>query len=577
MVARDAMAVATLEGIEDTKLASLGRLLHEKAVETPDKTLVVWGDEKHSYRQIDERASALAGALYGLGVRCGRRVGVLMANHPDYLALVAALSRLNAIAALFDDHLRGDSLAHVIRTAAPDLVVVDDAHAKNPRGREIGVEFYTVEHLMQRAAASLPDDLAPNPGRCADVALLLFTSGTTGLPKAVKIPNRRILTGALAAAELCELTTEDTVYCSIPLHHSMGIAIASASTIATGATIALMPRFDATRFWDDVRRTGSTVVFYSGDLCHDLVSQPDRAGESEHGVRLFIGSGMKRDVWHRLLARFGPTRVLEYYGQTEGNVIIANLTGEKVGSVGRDLSGESMTALVRVDHETGRPRVDARGRLVRSDEDEPGVLLARVEASDPIAHFEGYLDRAATEEKLIRDAFEPGDTWYVTGDLFRRDGDGDYWFLDRLGDTFRWNGKNVSAHEVEAVLSRDLGVLTAAVYGVLVPGRSGRAAMAAIQLAEGATLDGDALFACVGAHLIPEARPRAIRVVDSFERTATLKIKKSNLRSDGLTTSSEDPIYVYDDARLTYRRSTGTDVLSSLSSPTPMSSPEAKP
>jgi len=242
--------------------------------------------------------------------------------------------------------------------------------------------------------------------------------------------------------------------------------------------------------------------------------------------------------------------VVEFYGSTEGNVLLVNLAGEKVGSVGRDLTGGAWAALVKWDEATGRPLRGKDGHAIRAAHDEPGLLVARVHTRHPLGYFDGYTDARATESRIEQNLFTRGDAWFLTGDLLRQDKDGDFWFVDRIGDTFRWKGENVSTDQVAQVVEGAPFVRVAAVYGIVVPGREGRAGMAAVELREGTSFDGAALFAQVEQHLTPPARPRWVRVVRSLEMTETFKPTKLRLAEEG--PSGPDPIYRYDEAARAY-------------------------
>lgn len=562
--------VARLLGLDDSSRISMARLLTEQTRAIGDETFFLWDGRAYTYRQADQRVNAVARVLLEQGVKPGDHIGILMDNHPDFLTVVAALNRVRAVAVLLNAQTTGQSLVQAIDAGAVTRVVADLARAD--RALEAGVE--TVWVLGDRHGDGAPDDGAawigldalvstaddsplPRPagdgGRGGELAMLLFTSGTTGHPKAARITNRRLVSAALWGAVACELTPRQTVYCCLPLHHATGILAAVGSALVGGARLALAPRFSVATFWGDVRRYGADVVFYVGELCRYLVTAPPDDDESSHPVRLFVGNGMRPDVWRRLVDRFGPVRVIEFYGSTEGNVVLANVTGDKVGSVGRPFTGGGELAVVRWDHAERTIVCNADGFAQRAGVDEPGLLVARVDRRHPLARFDGYLDPEASERKLRRDLFEPGDVWFDTGDLLRHDADGDYWFVDRLGDTFRWKGENVATAQVEDVLSQAPFVALAAVYGVELPDREGRAGMAAVELVEGHDFDGELLYRLVAAQLTPPARPRFVRIVPRLETTDTLKVRKQQLLADGADPGRvADPLYWYDAARQTY-------------------------
>lgn len=558
----------------DSATMSIGATLAQQAQTIPDRTFLLWEGRAYSYADADRRVSAMAGALYACGIRSGHTVGLLMDNHPDCLTALVACSRIGAIPALLNPATRGAALAHALQVtqvrdlislaSAPDLTqtygvrrLILGGGPRDPlQSSQQVVDLETI-------AADLPSILVQNPGHASDIAWLMFTSGTTGKPKAVKISNRRWLMAATAAATGCDLTQADTVYCCLPLHHGTGLLLAAGGALLGGARLAIAPRFSVRGFWEDVRRTGATVVFYVGELCRYLVSAPPSPLERSHAVRLFVGNGMRPDVWRELLRRFGQVSVLEFYAATEGNAVMTNLTGEKIGSVGRVPLGLVRTLVVKYDPDSETYPRTADGFLIPAAVDEPGMLLIEIQNRNPLSRFDGYTDSRATEAKILRNVLRQGDAWFCSGDLMREDADGDFWFVDRVGDTFRWKGENVSTEQVAAVLSELPFVEMCAVYGVRLPGQEGRAGMAAIKLRPDQHLDPEALFAAVDQHLIDAARPRFVRIVSELQTTETLKIVKQPLLADGFEVSRTGPLYVYDKPRRTYVKA-AADELSAL-------------
>ena len=558
--------LARLASLHDDSRVSISRMFAEQAEAIPDAPFFLWEGRAFTFGEANQNINRAAHALAGAGVRRGHHVGVLMDNHPDYLLVVAALNRLGAVAVLLPQEARGASLEHALAAGDVVTLVAGPQHlirAAAFRGPVLLVGADRMQGEVPAGVRVLDDDMESAPPapvadddvRAADLAYLLFTSGTTGLPKAARITNRRAILAALGSAAAAALTPADTVYCCLPLHHASGMLIAIGGAVAGGCRLALAPRFSTTTFWSDVRRAGATVVMYVGELCRYLVTAPPSPNEKHHPVRLFLGNGLRPDVWRALQERFGQVRVVEFYGSTEGNLLLVNLFGEKVGSVGRDLTGGAWVALVKYDPETSQPLRDDRGHAIRCAPGEPGLLVARVHTKHPIGFFDGYTDPAASEKRIERNLFARGDAWFTTGDVLQKDKDGDFWFVDRIGDTFRWKGENVSTDQVAQVLDRAPFVRLAAVYGVAVPGREGRAGMAAIELREGASFDGAVMASLVEQHLTPPARPRWIRIVSSLAMTETWKPNKQRLAEEGPRTS--DPLYRYDDAAHAYVPLTG--------------------
>jgi fatty-acyl-CoA synthase len=275
------------------------------------------------------------------------------------------------------------------------------------------------------------------------------------------------------------------------------------------------------------------------------LNAPASVNETAHRIRMCCGNGLRGDVWEAFQQRFAIPRVLEFYASTEGNVSLFNVEG-KPGAIGRIpmfLSHRFPAAVVRFDVDREMPVRDENGFCVRCAPDETGEAIGKVLAGANVGgRFEGYTDEAASERKILRDVFEPGDAWFRTGDLMRRDAQGFFYFVDRIGDTFRWKGENVSTLEVSEAVSAFSGVTEANVYGVVVPGTEGRAAMAAISVA--ADLDLVALRAHLAERLPPYARPLFLRLCQGMDVTTTFKQTKGSLVREAFDPSAvNDPLY----------------------------------
>jgi acyl-CoA synthetase (AMP-forming)/AMP-acid ligase II len=363
--------------------------------------------------------------------------------------------------------------------------------------------------------------------RLGDVGAYIFTSGTSGLPKPAVIRHARFYRAGRAWGAIAfRLAPEDVLYTCLPLYHGNALMLAAGSAITFGATLALSRRFSARAFWDEVRQHRATSFVYVGELCRYLLAVPPDPRDRDHGVRVISGNGLRAELWPLFQRRFGIERIAEFYGATEGNCLTINVGGP-VGSVGKMLPG---MALARWDFEAGALVRGADGRVTRARPGEAGVLLGRIRGT---SRFDGYRDRAASEKKVVRDAFSPGDAWFDSGDLMRMDARRNLFFVDRLGDTFRWKGQNVSTLEVEAALARWPGAGEVNVYGVAVGSTEGRAGMVAMVLAGEAPFDADGLKRHVDATLPPYARPLFVRLLPRMETTGTLKLQKGRLQAEG--------------------------------------------
>lgn len=313
------------------------------------------------------------------------------------------------------------------------------------------------------------------------------------------------------------------MYCWTPIQHPTGLMVSIGAALVGGARLAIADGFTAATFWDEVRPYGASVVFYTGSMCRELVDAPGDPAERTHPVRLFAGSGMPRAVWRRLVERFGPLSVVEFYASTEGNAILANLSGAKIGSVGRSIPGSAQVALAAYDMDRRALMQDASGFCRRVPRGEIGVLLAREER-----------DRGALEGRPLRSVFEKGDAWYATSDLFRRDGDGDYWLVDHAADLIRSSAGPLPSIPIEESIGELDGVSAAAAYGVAVTGAEHEIPVVAVVLRHGAHLDARVLLDHVERNLDERSRPVIVRIVDRLAMTAGYRVLKQPLRDAGI-------------------------------------------
>jgi fatty-acyl-CoA synthase len=343
------------------------------------------------------------------------------------------------------------------------------------------------------------------------------------------------------------------MYDCLPLYHSVGGVVATGATLVGGGAVVLRERFSASGFWQDVVAERCTLFQYIGELCRYLLASPPQAQESRHALRLACGNGLRADVWREFQQRFRIPQILEYYAATEGNFSLYNCEG-RAGAIGRIppfLAHRVPVALVKFDLETQAPARDPDGRCVRCAPHEAGEALGQILSENGATRFEGYTDDAASAQKTLRDVFAPGDTWYRTGDLMRQDEQGFFYFVDRVGDTFRWKGENVSTTEVAGVIAACPGVADAAVYGVSVSGTEGRAGMAALVVA--ADFDLGELRRALMKRLPDYARPLFIRIVTALELTGTFKLRKQELALEGYDPARvRDALYMDDATRNAY-------------------------
>ena len=545
---------------------TFGPLVRAQAERWPERVALKFEDEQVTYAGYATSVHRLAGALRRAGAERGMPVALLALNGPLFCTALGALAQLGAIGALVNTHLAGEGLAHVLRASGARLGLCDahalpalaDVHALHPVRFLAEAPAGTALPAGAAALGELLPDRPPTPDlpdvRGEDVFLYIYTSGTTGLPKPAVVRHLKFTMGGIGLSALLGIEEGETIYAPLPLYHGESLFVGFAPAFRAGGAFASRRHFSASAFLDDVRRHEAVAFVYVGELCRYLLRQPPTARDRDHRLRVAAGAGLRPDVWVAFQERFGVPRIVEMYGATEGNVALQNLGGP-VGSVGRPHGLlEGQVALVRVDPVAGDLVRGPDGRAVACGPDEPGELLGRVGVAGAM-EYDGYTDRTASERKLARDVFEPGDVWFRSGDLLRCDAGGWYWFVDRMGDTFRWKGENVATQEVADVLNGAPGVDETCVYGVAVPGEDGRAGMAALVTAPGAAFDPAALYAHAEHHLPRYAMPAFVRLVAAVEVTGTLKQRKHGLREEGWDASRiPGPLFVRDDAHRTYVR-----------------------
>jgi putative long chain acyl-CoA synthase len=482
--------LARLGQINDHTRISLGRIIDEQAHDAPQGEFLLFDGRVHTYEAVNRRINNVVRGLIEVGVRQGDRVGVLMETRPSALVAIAALSRLGAVAVV----MRPDAdLATTVRLGGVTEILTDPTNldaARQLPGQVLvlgGGESRDL-HLPEDAlgqgqvidmeqidpdAVELPAWYRPNPGLARDLAAIAFSTASGELV-AKQITNYRWAISAFGTASAAVLDRKDTVYCLTPLHHESALLVNLGGAVVGGTRIALSRGLEPDRFVKEIRQYGVTVVSYTWAMLREVVDDPAFALQGNHPVRLFIGSGMPTGLWERVVEKFAPAHVVEFFATTDGQAVLANVSGAKIGSKGRPLPGAGRVELGAYDAEHDLILENDLGFVEVADVNQVGVLLA---ASN------GPIDPTAS---VKRGVFAPADTWISTEYLFHRDEDGDYWLLGRRGSEVHTARGLVYAEPVTDALGRINGVDLAVTYNV--PVGDQQVAVSAVTLLPGATI-----------------------------------------------------------------------------------------
>jgi fatty-acyl-CoA synthase len=519
---------------------------------TPQAPAVYYLDQVMSYAQLDARANRYAHWAIDRGIKQGDCVALLMESRPDFICCWLGLFKAGASVALINTNQRLQPLAHSIEIAAARHVIVGSELASSVAEAE---PFFTAKPQVWvenggnldaalEAASPLSPGPAPRAGILAkDRAFYIYTSGTTGPPKAANFSHMRMMFMMTGFVGALKPNRSDRIYDPLPLYHATGGICAVGMAFMVGGALIIRRKFSASDFWSDIHKYDATMFAYIGELCRWLLNAPPGAHDQAHHIRAITGNGLRPEIWKSFQARFAIPRIVEFYGATEGNVSLLNYNGV-VGAVGRVpdyLEWLLPTRVVRFDVEKEMPVRRADGLCIECAPDEVGEAVGGI-SKRAGRNFEGYTKTSESEKKILHDVFRKGDAWFRTGDLMRRDGHGFFYFVDRIGDTFRWKGENVATSEVAEALSSVAGIKEANVYGVAVPGMDGRAGMAALVAGDG--FDVTALAHNLEGRLPHYARPVFLRLRPQIDVTGTFKQRKVELVRDGFDPATiADPLF----------------------------------
>lgn len=558
--ARTLPRLVRLGQINDHTRISLGRIIEEQAHDAPQGEFLLFDGRVHTYEAVNRRINNVVRGLIEVGVRQGDRVGVLMETRPSALVAIAALSRLGAIAVVMQpdadlaasvrlggateiltDPTNLESVLASDRQLLRQVLVLGGGEARDLHLPEDSAEQpYVIDmEKIDPDAVELPGWYRPNPGLARDLAFIAF-SAAGGELVAKQITNYRWAVSAFGTASTAALDRRDTVYCLTPLHHESALLVSLGGAVVGGTRIALSRGLDRDRFVQEVRQYGVTVVSYTWAMLREIVDDPAFVLHGNHPVRLFIGSGMPTGLWGRVVEAFAPAHVVEFFATTDGQAVLANVSGAKVGSKGRPLPGAGRIELGAYDTEHDLILENDRGFVQIAEPHQVGVLLA---ASN------GPIDPSAS---VKRGVFAAGDTWISTEYLFYRDDDGDYWLAGRRGSVVHTPRGVVYAEPVTDALGCINGVDLAVTYNVPVGGHE--VAVSAVTLLPGASITAaDLTEAC--AKIPIGLGPDIVCVVPEMNLSATYRPTISALRAAGIPKAGRQ-VWYFDAESGQYRRLT---------------------
>ncbi|WP_166264163.1 long-chain-acyl-CoA synthetase [Marinobacter caseinilyticus] len=546
------------------KELTLGTLIERNATQYGDRPAILFEDRSLSYGEFNAWANKIGHYLRDQGLTKGDAIAVFLENRPELLAIVAGAAKVGVACAMLNTSQRAKALEHSVNLIAPKMVVVgeelidafDDVKANIQSSHEQPFLFLAdtntlnafgdapsgYVNLAEKISAYNGDNpTLSNPPVMGDTAIYLFTSGTTGLPKAAPGSHRKFIKayGGFGHMSLSMVPT-DVLYCTLPFYHGTALLVCWGSALAGGAAIAMRRKFSASAFWDDVRKFNATTFGYVGELCRYLLNQPPSDQDRRHNLTKMVGNGLRPSIWKPFKDRFGVDTVAELYASSEGNIGFSNFFNMD-NTVGFSTAPYK---LVKFHDGTRDPVRNAKGFMAEVDQGQPGLLIGEINEKWA---FEGYTQEDATEKSTLHSAFKKGDAWFNTGDVLKQIGCGHLQFVDRMGDTYRWKGENVSTTEVENIIDGSGLVEEAIVYGIEVPDTNGKAGMVTLVPQQTlAAFEPDKLFRYLHENLPSYAIPVFVRVTGGIEKTGTFKYKKVDLKKAAYTPGrSDDEVYVW--------------------------------
>ena len=534
---------------KDNKKLSLLNFFDNNVKKRPNDIAFIFEGVEITWKEADEQTNKYAGFLKSQNINKGDCFAILMDNSPDFLMLLLASFRVGSLAALINTTVSGEGLKHVIGISNVKLITAGASHLEKLSSALGDSDLKNIPIFGMEDNEKIPDQVEdikklskqfstfiPYQPIMKDVAAYIFTSGTTGLPKAALVDHAKLVKGSFAGHFLCfNFNKNDRLYMTLPLYHSTGLILGWAASLRSGCPNVIKSKFSASDFWNDVKKYNVNKFIYVGELCRYLMNLPPSDGDRDNPITQISGNGLRPDIWESFQKRFNINKIVEIYGATEAVGMTINSFGRS-GMIGRKRSDST---IIHCNKDDGSPILNDEGFCTKVSEGETGLYIQKISSS---AKFQGYLDAQASNKKILQNVFKTGDQYFNTGDLITLHDNNWLSFADRVGDTYRWKSENVSTMEVAAILNNASGVMDCNVYGVQVDSAEGKAGMAAMNVSDEFSFI--SFIEHVNKNLNTFQKPYFLRLTKEMQTTGTFKHQKEDLKKQGFNPSLiKDKLY----------------------------------
>ncbi|MBD0778727.1 long-chain-acyl-CoA synthetase [Maribacter sp. ANRC-HE7] len=547
--------VRKAKGINPNSYASIGKIIEANATKHGNTVALRFEEQSYTYTEFNKTINLYANYLLKKGVQNGETVIVFLENRPELLFLIAACAKIGAIISLINPNQREQILIHAIAlTKSKHLIIGEELvpffeDVKNTITTLTNPSYYWVsdqnisgcpkDYIELKKELLKVDTTNPKTTsniKASQVYANVFTSGTTGLPKASRQTNRKWMATYYWFGKVnMNLNSDDVMYVPLPFYHTNSLIVGWPTALAASCTMVMRRKFSVSHFWEDVSKYNVSAFIYIGELCRYLLNAPPSDLETKHRIKKIMGNGLRPDIWHQFKERFHIKNIYEFYGAADGNTSFTNTLNFDctIGWCPQKFK------IIKYDVENDTTMKDQNGFCIPVRKGETGLLISEISEKSA---FDGYVNKKRNEDKILRNVLRTGDMWFNSGDLLQDIGFRHARFVDRIGDTFRWKGENVATAEVEGIVGQVNGVEMCAVYGVQIPNNDGRAGMVTIVKHETKNFNLTSLTEHLQKELPSYAVPIFIRIKDDIDFTHTHKMKKFDLKKEGF--NCIDPIYV---------------------------------